>query len=145
MTYLRSSSSSYYFEFKKAKPRSWNAAKYSRGYEYSRKRFDLQHAQRDSDELHNDSRTLAISLAILRTEGIENSEERKTIAINTFTLLFNKKKEKKSRRQISLMSMAHHAVGIETCSQSMTFPSYLSSERHLQNFLVRTENFRAGS
>ena len=29
--------------------------------------FDRQHAQRDSDELHNDSRNLAISLAILRT------------------------------------------------------------------------------
>ena len=35
--------------------------------------FDRQHAQRDSDELHGDSRDLAISLAILRTEGIENS------------------------------------------------------------------------
>ena len=39
--------------------------------------FDRQHAQRDADELHNGSRNLAISLAILRTEGIENggSEE----------------------------------------------------------------------
>ena len=39
--------------------------------------FDRQHARRDSDELHNDSRNLAISLAILRTEGIDNggSEE----------------------------------------------------------------------
>ena len=35
--------------------------------------FDLQHAHRDSDELHNGSRNLAISLAILRKEGIENS------------------------------------------------------------------------
>ena len=39
MTDLRSSSSSYYLEFKKAKPRSWNAAKYTREYEYSWKRF----------------------------------------------------------------------------------------------------------
>ena len=30
-----------------------------------------QHARRDSDELHNDSRNLAISIAILRTEEIE--------------------------------------------------------------------------
>ena len=35
--------------------------------------FDRQHAQRDSDELHKYSRNLAISLAILRAEGIENS------------------------------------------------------------------------
>ena len=35
--------------------------------------FDCQHARRDAEELHNDSRNLAISLAILRTEGIENS------------------------------------------------------------------------
>ena len=36
---LRSSSSSYYLEFKKTLPRSWNAAKYTRKYEYSWKRF----------------------------------------------------------------------------------------------------------
>ena len=41
MTYLRSSSSSYYHEFEKAEPRSWNAAKYTREYEYSWKRFRL--------------------------------------------------------------------------------------------------------
>ena len=35
--------------------------------------FDCQHAQRDPDELNNDSRKLATSLAILRTERIENS------------------------------------------------------------------------
>ena len=35
--------------------------------------FDCQHARRDPDELHNDSRILAISLAFLRQEGIENS------------------------------------------------------------------------
>ena len=35
--------------------------------------FDRQHAQRNSDELHNDSKNLAISLAIKRTEGLENS------------------------------------------------------------------------
>ena len=34
--------------------------------------FVRQHARRDSDELRNDSRNLAISLAILRAEGIEN-------------------------------------------------------------------------
>ena len=35
--------------------------------------FDCQHIRRDPDELHNDSRNLATSLAILRKEGIENS------------------------------------------------------------------------
>ena len=35
--------------------------------------FDCQHVRRDPDELHNDSRNLATSLAILRTEGIEKS------------------------------------------------------------------------
>ena len=36
--------------------------------------FDCQHARRDPDELHNDSRHLATSSAILKTEGIEKSE-----------------------------------------------------------------------
>ena len=39
MTDLRSSSSSYYLDFEKAKPRSWNAAKYTREFECSWKRF----------------------------------------------------------------------------------------------------------
>ena len=34
---------------------------------------DRQHARRDPEELHNDSRNLAISLAILRTERNEKS------------------------------------------------------------------------
>ena len=59
--------------------------------------FDRQHARREADELHNDSRNLAISLAILRTERIEKNESEETIAINTFTLLLSKNKEKKSR------------------------------------------------
>ena len=41
MTYQRSSSSSYYLEFKEAWSRSWNAAKYTRENEYSWKRFWL--------------------------------------------------------------------------------------------------------
>ena len=98
--------------------------------------FDREHAQRDSDELNNCSRNLAMSLAIPRTEGIDNSG--------------SKSKEKKSRRQMSLMSMTNHAVGIETCTQSMTIPSYLPSGMHLQKFTDQTEfqsgivNFQAG-
>ena len=37
--------------------------------------FDSQHARRDSDELYNDSRNLATSSTILRTEGIEKKSE----------------------------------------------------------------------
>ena len=35
--------------------------------------FDRQHARRDPDELHNDSRNLATLSSIVRKEGIENS------------------------------------------------------------------------
>ena len=34
---------------------------------------DRQRAQRDSDEVHNDSRNLATIKAILRNEGVDNS------------------------------------------------------------------------
>ena len=36
--------------------------------------FDCQNARLGPDELHNDSKKLAISSAFLRTEGIEKSE-----------------------------------------------------------------------
>ena len=71
--------------------------------------FDRQHARRDPDELHNDSRDLATLSWI--ADDVEDCEkkkefwERRTIAINTFTLLFSKSEERKSRRQMSLMSM----------------------------------------
>ena len=34
------------------------------------------------------------------------------------------------------MSMTNHALGIGTCTQSMTIPSYLPSEMHLQDSLT---------
>ena len=46
--------------------------------------------------------------------------------------------------------MTNHAVGIGTCTQSMTIPSYLPSEMHLQKIPDQTEcqsgivNFQAG-
>ena len=67
--------------------------------------------------LNNDSINLAISLAILRTEGIENSGSEAPLQSIPFTLLFRKSKDQKSRRQKSLMSMTFHAVGIGTCTQ----------------------------
>ena len=94
--------------------------------------FDCQHARRDLDELHNDSRKWAISLAFLRKEGIENRGSEKTIAINTFTLLFSKSEERTSRRQISLMSMTDDAFGyLDLYSSGMTIPSHLHSDLHL--------------
>ena len=112
--------------------------------------FDCQHARRDPDEFHNDSRNLAISSAILRTEGIEKSEKQRIIANNTFTLLFGKSKGKSLDDRNFLMSMTNHAAGIGTCTRSgMTIPSHLSGEMHLQKIPDQTEfqswveNFRA--
>ena len=62
--------------------------------------FDHQHGQRDSDELHNDSRNLAISLAILRSEELRIVGA-KNHCNQCLYLAF--------RRQISLMSMTNHA------------------------------------
>ena len=110
--------------------------------------FDRQHARRDPDELLNDSRNLATSSAILRTEGIENNGSDEPLQLLPLPCFFVRAK-KKSGRQMSLMSMTNHAVGIGTCSQSMTLPSYLSSEMHLEKFFLQTEfqswvvNFRA--
>ena len=59
--------------------------------------FDCQHARRDPDELHNDSRNLATILATLRTEGIEKSgseEPLQSIPISCFSV----RARQKSRR-----------------------------------------------
>ena len=78
--------------------------------------FDRQHVQRDPDELHNDSRNLATSLVILRKEGVENSGSEEPLQ-SILLPCFSVRARKKSRRQISLMSMTNHAVGIWTCTQ----------------------------
>ena len=137
MTYLRSSSISYYTKFEKAEPRSWNTAKYTREMSFPGNVFDFQHARRDLDELHNDSRKLAISLAFLRREGIENSGSEKNIAINTLTLLFSKSEERTSRRQISLMSITNDALGIWTCTQVVWQFRVISTRICICNSLTR--------
>ena len=72
MTYLRSSSSSYYFEFKKAQLRSWNAAKYTREYEHSWKRFWLSTCStRSWCNSYNYSRNLATPSGI--ADDVEDS------------------------------------------------------------------------
>ena len=106
--------------------------------------FDRQHARRDPGAFHNDSRILSTSLAVLRTEGIENSgceEQLQSIPSLCFSV---RARRKVSGRHLSLMSMTDHAVGIGTCTLSMTLPSDLPSEVHLQNSLNR-KNFRAVS
>ena len=63
--------------------------------------FDCQHARRDPEDLYNYSRNLETPSRI--TNDVEDSEkrrngekwERRTIANNTFTLLFSKSEEKK--------------------------------------------------
>ena len=108
--------------------------------------FDCQPARRVSEEIHNNSRNSAASSGIQRREGIEQSGCEKSIATNTFTLLFGKsKREKRS----CLKSVTNHAAGIGTCTQSdMTIPSYPSSEMHLgkvpdhTKYQSRIANFR---
>ena len=70
MTYLRSSSSSYHLEIKKAKWRTWNAAN-EKGENTSSPGnvFDCQHARREPGELQNDLRNLAIPSGIQRREA----------------------------------------------------------------------------
>ena len=62
------------------------------------------------------------------------------------TLLFDESKTKSLDCGKCSMSVTSHAVGIGTCTQGMTNPSYLSSEMHLQKKKSLTKrNFRAGS
>ena len=58
--------------------------------------FDCQHARDDSDEFFNESRNLATSSTILRTEGIEKESESEEPlqSIHFYTLLFGKNKGK---------------------------------------------------
>ena len=126
---------------KKAKPRSWNAAKYTREYECSWKRFWSPTCSMRFWWITQWFKKFGDTLAILRTEGIENSRGAEPLqSIHSFTLLFSEGREKQSRRQISLMSMTNHAVGIGTCNHSgMTISSYLHSEMLLHKFPDQTE------
>ena len=101
--------------------------------------FDRQHARRDSDELHNDSRNLAISLAILRSEGIEKIGSEEPLQALLLPCFSRKARGKVQTTKKCLMCVVDHALGIWTCFQGMTIPSYLSSEKHLQKFPDQTE------
>ena len=66
--------------------------------------------------------------------------ERRTIATNSFLLLFGESEGKSLHDRNCLKSMTNHAAGIGTCTQSgMTIPSYRSSEMHLGKFPDHTE------
>ena len=90
--YLRSSSSSYFFEFKKAQPRSWNAAKYTRDFEYSWKGFWLSTCPTSAWRITQWFKKFGNTNG--NSENRRNWEKwkRRTIAINTFTLLFAREK-----------------------------------------------------
>ena len=65
--------------------------------------------------------------------------ERRAIAINTYILLFGESKTKHPDGGKCPMSLTNLAVGIATCTQGMTVPSYLSSEMHLPKFPDQTK------
>ena len=74
----------------------------------------------------------------------EEKELRKVVVKNhcnqCFLPCFSGKAKEKSLDDRNLKSMAHHAAGIGTCTQSgMINPSYLSSEMHLGKFPNHTE------
>ena len=101
--------------------------------------FVRQHAQRDSDKLHNHSRNWALSLAILRTKGIEKSVSEEPLQSIPLPC-FSARARKKGLDDKYVLCMTNHAAGIGTCTQSgMTIPSFLSSEMHLQKFPDQTE------
>ena len=136
MTYLRSSSCSHYLEFEKAEPRSWNAAKYTREYEYSLETFLIVHML--NDILMNCTIILGIWRHFGYSENRRNWEnwERGTIAITTFTLFFSKSEENTSWRQTSVMSMTNHALGIWTCTQVAWQFRVISTRRCICNSLT---------
>ena len=95
----RSASSSYHLEFQKAEPRIENAAKYTKRFKYSRKFFWLSTCSTSAWGITQWFEKFGNTIG--NSEKRRNWEkwERRTIAINTFTLLVGKSKGKKSGRQ----------------------------------------------
>ena len=71
--------------------------------------FDCQPARRVPDELHNDSRNLATSLVILRTEGIEKIESEEPLQ-STPHLAFRWKHDKKYRQTMESVPFWRHVL-----------------------------------
>ena len=100
--------------------------------------FGCQHARRDPDELRDDSRNLATLLGILRTEGIEKSESWEPLQSTPLSCSSNVQTKSLNGGKCP-MFMTNRAVGIGTCVEGMTIPSYLSSKMHLQKFPDQTK------
>ena len=102
--------------------------------------FDCQPCRRVPEEFFNDSRSLAASSGIQRREGIEirgSEEPLQKIPLPCFS---GQAKEKSLDDRNCLKSVAHHAAGIGTCTQSGVInPSHPSSELHLGKFSDHTE------
>ena len=125
---------------KKAWPRFKNAAKYTRGYEYSRKRFWLSTCPTCLEEFHDDSRNFGNTIGDSEKRRNWEKWEWRTIAINTSTFFFGESEGKSPDDRSCLKSMTNNAAGIGTCTQSgMAIPSYPSWEMHLGKFPDHTE------
>ena len=102
--------------------------------------FDCQPARRVPEESYKDSRNLAAPSGIQRREGIEKSGSEEPLQPMPLPCFSRKAEEKRLDDRNCLKSMAHHAAGIGTCTQSdMINPGYPSSEMHLGKFLDHTE------
>ena len=94
MTIPRSSSRSYYIEFKKAQLRSWSGAKYTRRYAYSWKRFWLSTCSMRSWWITKWFKNFGNTNGNSGNRRNGEKWERRTIAINTYILLPNRKQDK---------------------------------------------------
>ena len=82
--------------------------------------FDGQHARREPEELYNYSRKLATPSGI--ADDVEEQMELRIVEAKNHCnenlyLAYQQERGEKFRRQIILMSMTNHALGIWTCTQ----------------------------
>ena len=102
--------------------------------------FDCHFALRVLEESYNDSRNLAASSEIQRREGIEKSGSEEPLQPIPLLCFLAKAGEKRLDDRNCLKSVARHAAGFGTCTQSgMTIPSHPSSEMHLGQFPGHTK------
>ena len=136
MTYLRSSSSSYHLEIKKAKWRTWNAANEKERIRVVQETFLIVNML--DENLMNYTMIWEIWQYIGNSGKRKNWEkwERRSIAINTFILcVLKKKQDNKSRRWKASHVKDKPCRGYwDLHSRHDNFRSYFSSEMRLQKF-----------